>query len=169
MEHIPVAHPSPRPRKWTFPKRGLAIMLVFLGVLAMFGAALTTLWSGSTTVWAARADELRSNTPVHNSHGFYVVLLPSGEVIALVEKDSHDYPTSDVCPIEWRTDFVFESKTGWFRGECSGSTFSIDGSKAFGPSPRSMDRYAVEVKNGDVLVDTRRVLCPPGYPSTYCD
>jgi hypothetical protein len=46
----------------------------------------------------------------------------------------------------------------------------VNGTKAYGPSPRSMDRYAVEVKNGDVLVDTSRALCPPNYPGgKNCD
>jgi hypothetical protein len=98
----PVARPSPIPR-WAFPRRGLMIALVLLSMFAVGGVALATLWpSTNGIVLAARLDELRSNAPVHNSHGFYAVLLPSGEVIALLERDPHGYPASNACQIEWR-------------------------------------------------------------------
>lgn len=164
MSRVPVAKRSPIPSEWKFPKRGLAIALLLVGMFAVGGVILATLWSTTDgAVWAARVDQLQPSTPMYNSHGFYVVLLPSGEIIALLERDPRQVPGATTeCTIDWRPDFVFDNKKGWFRGGCSGSTFMVNGAKVFGPSPRSMDRYAVDVTNGDVLVNTRRVLqCAP--------
>lgn len=135
-------------------------MLILLGAIAAGGLILATLWSSTDgAIWAARVDQLQPSQPIHNRHGFYVVLLPSGETIALSEQDPRQVPgAATECSIDWRSDFIFEGKTGWFRGRCSGSTFMVNGALVFGPSPRSMDRYAVEVKNGDVWVNTRHVL-----------
>ena len=166
MSRIPVAKRSPIPSAWKFRKRGLAIALILLGMFAVGGVILATLWSTTDgAVWAARVDQLQPSKPIHNSHGFYVVLLNSGEPIALSDQDPRGYfgPGTSDCQVEWRPDFIFDSRKGWFRDNCSGSTFMVNGAKVFGPSPRSMDRYAVEVKDGDVLVDTSRVLTAPDY------
>ena len=163
MNHTPVSKPLPILREWTFPKRGLAIALLLLGFAALFGVALDAAWPTTTSVVSAGSvSDLKTNTPVHNSRGFYAVKLADGDIIALSDQDPHGYfarflGTPYTCEIQWRPDFKFDGKTGWFRDNCTGSTFTLNGTKVFGPSPRSMDRYTVTVQDSRVLVDTTRV------------
>lgn len=65
------------------------------------------------------------------------------------------------CTVPWRPNFVFtdpetgESKKGWFRCPCHGSTYTDTGVRVFGPAPRSMDTMALSVdENGNISVDT---------------
>ena len=60
------------------------------------------------------------------------------------------------CTVPWRSDFSFRGRTGWFRCPCHGSTYTREGGVlVFGPAPRSMDRYKIEVQgDGSVKVST---------------
>jgi cytochrome b6-f complex iron-sulfur subunit len=50
---------------------------------------------------------------------------------------------------------VPECKTSqWFECPCHGSQYNRVGEKKGGPAPRGMDRFTIEVKNGNVAVDT---------------
>ena len=55
------------------------------------------------------------------------------------------------CTVPWRSDFHIQdprdgvARAGWFRDPCHGSTYYLDGVKIFGPSPRDLGRYPVEV------------------------
>ena len=52
-------------------------------------------------------------------------------------------------------------REGWFRDLCGGSTYDMAGDRVYGPSWYSLDRLAVEIRDGGVFVDptavTRRV------------
>jgi cytochrome b6-f complex iron-sulfur subunit len=65
------------------------------------------------------------------------------------------------CTVPWRADFVFtdpethESKKGWFRCPCHGSTYTDAGVRVYGPAPRSMDTMKVDInEDGRIIVDT---------------
>lgn len=60
------------------------------------------------------------------------------------------------CPMPWRPEFQYDGSVGWFRDPCHGSTYDAHGERVFGPSPRNMDYFDVEVNGGgDVIVDLR--------------
>ncbi len=60
------------------------------------------------------------------------------------------------CTMPWRPNFSFEGSLGWFRDPCHGSTYDRHGQRVFGPSPRNMDYFDVEVNDaGEVVVDLR--------------
>lgn len=80
---------------------------------------------------------------------FHVVRLVDGEFLALYPFDPHRG-----CPVAWRPDFEWEGRTGWFRNPCHGEIYFIDGTRAFGPSPRDLDRFPVAVVDGRVIVTT---------------
>jgi hypothetical protein len=91
---------------------------------------------------------------------FYFVLTEEGEPRALYAYSAfaqlHDRPG---CSVSW---FASLPPTDWmdiFRDPCSGSTFSRDGTRLFGPSSRNLDQFHIEVKDGRIVVDTRRLLC----------
>lgn len=49
----------------------------------------------------------------------------------------------------------------WFECPCHGSQFNRVGEKKGGPSPRGMDRFAVSINNGNVVIDTGSVFGGP--------
>lgn len=154
MGRIPVANPSPIPG-WTFPRRGLAIAFVLAGMVVFAAVALVTAYptgpkidSGPRWESIASADDLQIEEPLRVfAARLWLVKLKSGEVVALSYKDPYRG-----CSIPWRADFTFGGHEGWFRDPCYGSTYDIEGKKAFGPSPRNMDRFTVRVYGNDVQV-----------------
>ena len=84
---------------------------------------------------------------------FWLVHVPgSDRFLALNYKDPR-------CAIAWRPDFSFQdprtgaTTKGWFRDPCGGSTYDLQGTRVFGPSPRDLDQYPVTVSgDGHVLV-----------------
>jgi hypothetical protein len=147
---------------------------LLLAAFALGGVILATAWpSGTKVVAAGGIADLNPDSPAHNDHGFFIVLLSSGDVVALLDQDPRGYfgPNSQDCQIEWRPDFRFDGKTGWFRDNCTGSTFAVNGFRVFGPSPRSMDRYSVAIRDGEIRVDTGRILtCKQGeFHDLDCD
>jgi len=72
------------------------------------------------------------------------------------------------CTVPWRENFTFtdpntgQTKAGWFRCPCHGSTYTDAGVRVFGPAPRSMDTMALTVENGRITVDTGKIT--PGGP-----
>jgi cytochrome b6-f complex iron-sulfur subunit len=64
------------------------------------------------------------------------------------------------CTIPWAPSFAFtdpldgQNVTGWFRCPCHGSTYSDAGRRVFGPAPRSMDAFALQIAaDGTMTVD----------------
>ncbi len=62
------------------------------------------------------------------------------------------------CTVPWRPDFNFKGRTGWFRGPCHGSTYTKEGGViVFGPAPRSMDVFPLEVQDDNSVKVTTGV------------
>jgi cytochrome b6-f complex iron-sulfur subunit len=86
---------------------------------------------------------------------FYVVRLPSG-FIALYRKCTHLG-----CVVPWQANERSEddlASTGRFNCPCHGSIFDRYGEVKGGPAPRPLDLFPVEVKDGEVIVDTGTVV-----------
>ena len=92
---------------------------------------------------------------------FHIVRLDDGELLALLARDPHLG-----CAVPYRPDFVWDGRPGWFRNPCHGETYDMAGRRVFGPSPRDLDRLAVEVRNGAVYVNPTAITPgarqPPG-------
>ncbi len=114
---------------------------------------------------AGAVDEFEVNEPVKNVDGkFYVVRLESGEFLALYERDPHLG-----CTVLWAAHFEFQGRVGWFRNPCHSETYDVEGNAVFGPQPRGMDRFHVEISGDRVRVDTNRLICGPRAPEgTVC-
>ena len=171
MGSIPVAKPSPL-RTWHFSRRVIPLALLAAAAVATLAVALMVAWpsdDGSGLVDAGRVQDLSAEEPVYNDAGFFLVLLESGEVIALSDVDPHPFGEDPDCPITWRPGMVFEGTTGWLRATCSGSTFDRTGARVFGPAERGMDRFPVDVAgDGKIRVDTNTRLCAPDYTAAAC-
>ena len=151
MGSIPTANPSP-PRRWRFSRR--VIPLAFLAVVSVaflaVGAAVIWPSSPADSEWSAvaRADDLAVNDPLLVEGDVYLVLLESGETLALSTIDPHLG-----CKVPFVPKFTFRGHTGWFRNPCHGETYDLTGVCYAGPCPRSLDRYEVRVRDGDVEVN----------------
>jgi cytochrome b6-f complex iron-sulfur subunit len=69
------------------------------------------------------------------------------------------------CTVPWKDTFAFvdpatnQTKQGWFRCPCHGSTYSDAGVRVFGPAPRSMDRMELTIDPGSkrISVNTGKI------------
>lgn len=55
----------------------------------------------------------------------------------------------------------FCNTSKWFECPCHGSKYSINGEYRAGPAPRSLDRFRVDIVNGNVVVDTSTIITGP--------
>ena len=165
MGSIPVANPAPYQRPH-LSRRGLLVLALPLALIALIVMVVAFAWPTGPEVESARwveagtVDALAVNEPVRNVEGrFWLVKLESGEIIALSQRSTYDLRP---CTVPWRPDFEFQGRRGWFRDPCSGTTWNIDGQIMFGPAPRNMDRYWVDIRDDEIFVDISRRLCAPG-------
>jgi cytochrome b6-f complex iron-sulfur subunit len=163
----PVAKPVPRRRVlgrrvfllggfWT----GVSALLV-----ALVGSPLDFMWprgvkgfGGPIVVTPDRIPPVGGD-PFRIVEGrFWLVNLeagktPNGEdtpggVLALWQKCPHLG-----CTVPWRSDFEFQARKGWFRCPCHGSTYTREGGViVFGPAPRPLDVFPIEVQDGGSLI-----------------
>ncbi len=162
MGSIPVANPAPYQRPH-FSRRGLLVLALPLAFAALIAVIIAFAWPTGPKVEPARwvdagtADALAVNERVRNVQGrFWLVKLQTGEIIALSQRSTYD---PRPCTVPWRPDFEFQGRKGWFRDPCSGTTWDINGQIMFGPAPRSMDRYRVDVRDGRIFVDVGTLFC----------
>ena len=69
------------------------------------------------------------------------------------------------CQVRWEPDTSFDANgttyAGIFDDPCSGSKFTVDGKRLFGPASRDLDQFlAIQVPGTDnATIDTRVLLC----------
>ncbi len=171
----------PREILWNYrqPERmrwhvGVGVLLTALVLIIITGAFLssfvwptTDLGDPTALIRAGRVTDFAKEEPVFFPEArFWLVRQPDDSFVAFSAKDSYRG-----CTVAWRPDFGFEDprdgmwKTGWFRDPCHGSVYDPDGTKVFGPSPRDLDRYPVEVIGQEVVVRAGESDGIPGTPS----
>lgn len=108
-------------------------------------------------------------------HHFCIVQPQSGHPIALYTYDSHSLFREQGCEVRWKPDEVYPTDSpnptrGLFRDPCGGSVYDITGHRLFGPAPRDLDRFSVEVTDNNTIVDTRSLICgnQRGVPAPAC-
>ena len=55
----------------------------------------------------------------------------------------------------------FCGSSQWFECPCHGSKYNGAGEYKLGPAPRGMDRFKLEIDDGNVVVDTSEVVLGP--------
>jgi len=86
---------------------------------------------------------------------FYISRLPTG-LLALYRKCTHLG-----CVVPWKADEVTEddvAPNGRFHCPCHGSIYSRYGEVKAGPAPRPLDLFPIQIKGGQVVVDTGKVI-----------
>lgn len=99
-------------------------------------------------VVAGQVDEFEPGTVSHIQTGrFYIARLPDGGLLALWHRCTHLG-----CTVPWRED------EGVFLCPCHSSVFNPVGEVLSGPAPRPMDLFPIELVEGQVVVDTGKVI-----------
>ncbi|HVP05959.1 MAG TPA: hypothetical protein VMT90_09815 [Dehalococcoidia bacterium] len=135
------------------------LLSVGLGVPLIAGAALVLLviitwvsprYEATRSVNIGPASTYAVGQPVyHESDRFWVVKVPSGEVLALYDRD----PITG-CTVPWDPNYVFLGVKGWFRDACSRSVYDMQGACFDGPCVIGLNRLAInEDTNGELVVD----------------
>jgi Rieske Fe-S protein len=132
----------------------VTLIIAFLAVLAAFAWPQQEIGNPLRRLYVGTVDQFQVGQPVTFPEGkFHLVKQPDGSFVALFWKS-----TGLGCSVPWRESFLFidprdgVSKAGWFRDPCHGSTWDVNGVRVFGPAPRDLDRFPVEVKGGRVYV-----------------
>jgi hypothetical protein len=124
---------------------GLIVMIATVALVSQFLLAAERLeWRLLGSV-----DELQRGEPVLlaiDNHEFYLIWVDMTP-IALSTRDPH----RGICKIRW-----FEQER-YFADPCGGTVYRLDGTYRNGPSPRSMDQFALRVIEGRVEVNVNQV------------
>lgn len=98
-------------------------------------------------------------------HHFCVAQPETGHPIALYTYDPHPLFREWGCEVKWNADATQTMSDGTvvrgvFADPCGGSKYDSTGHRLYGPSPRDLDTFPVEVRNtGPTIVDTRKLIC----------
>lgn len=179
---------APRRKVSTGPTRRTFLrnswLISTLGLLGGFGGAtLAFLWpnlrggfgaeidvdSEETILAAIAADRgpfpypagrmwLTAYDPAIDTDGVYADVVESGGVMALYHTCVHLG-----CRVPWS---VGPQR---FQCPCHGSNYNFWGEYILGPAPRGLDRFAVRVENGRVLVNTAQIVTGPSRQTTVYD
>lgn len=138
------------------------------GGLLIIAVALVFAWPSREPEGArfdlGSADDFSAGSVTTVTDGrFHLVRLDDGTFVALSWRDPHSG-----CTVPWRSNFNYAGRRGWFRDPCRGSTYRMDGRRVFGPSPRHLDRFPVDIVAGSVIVDTSRYVCGWAPPGATC-
>jgi cytochrome b6-f complex iron-sulfur subunit len=139
---------------------GWALGVSLLGLLGQAGTALFQFFKpriepgtfGGKVV-AGQVGEFQPGTVSHVSKGrFYISRLEDGGLLALWQRCTHLG-----CTVPWRED------EGQFHCPCHSSLFTRTGEVVGGPAPRPLDMFAIEIEDGQVVVDTGNPITRDSY------
>lgn len=170
----PVAKPVPRRQvvgRRTFVLGGFWSGLM-LAIVGLAGPSLDFMWPRKVTGFGGPITVTPDRIPAPGDDPLRIVegrfwlvnleagVTPNGEktpggVLALWQKCPHLG-----CTVPWRPDFEYQARKGWFRCPCHGSTYTKEGGViVFGPAPRPLDVFPVEVQgDGSLIVQTGRAF-----------
>ncbi len=155
-------------------RRGLAVLLAAaaatIGLVAL-GAVF--LWPQTALgrpgpVTAGWVNDIPIDQPQFFTEGkFWLVRRGKDDFLALSAVDPYEG-----CTVPWRPTFTWYNAQGvggqgWFRDPCFADTYTLDGICVYGPCPRGLDRYPVEISRSRVFVHTELppIQGPPRDPN----
>lgn len=104
-----------------------------------------------------------------------IVNTTSGFPRALYMFDTHPASRIEGCEVRWLPDLDFadpesgESSQGWFRSDCSGTLYSLNGERVFGPGARNLDQFPILLTENGVDVFTGRLICGASVLEEDCE
>jgi cytochrome b6-f complex iron-sulfur subunit len=107
-------------------------------------------------VVAGAPEEFAPGAISHVQKGrFFISRLEDGGVLALWQRCTHLG-----CTVPWRED------EGQFHCPCHSSLFNRRGEVTGGPAPRPLDIFPVSLKDGNLVVDTRRPITRESFEAS---
>jgi len=139
---------------------GLGVPLL-LGLALTLGALVSWLSDGyerSDTLEAGRVSEFTVGAPkLYEEEDIWLVRTSEAEFAAL-----YDRGVESGCPLQWRREFEFMYRRGWFVDACTGSAYDLTGRCASQVCNGALlDRFAVQIQDGNVIVELDQVLRDP--------
>ncbi len=140
-----------------FTRRRFLFMSWTLTTLAVFGQSIVGLWEMlkprippggfGGVVKAGNVDEFEAGSVNHVQVGrFYLIRVDEG-FLALWQRCTHLG-----CIVPW------DEEAGEFRCPCHSSVFNTRGEVMSGAAPRPMDLFPIEIRDGEILVDTGQII-----------
>jgi hypothetical protein len=157
----------------------LLATLLAAGVGGAVGALVVTLWPDGEAGQDTRGQLVRVGLRLSNIdrepwcnelHHFCIAQIEPGQLVALYTYDTHQISREQGCTVRWTPELpdtaseTGEEQLGVFRG-CL-SIFDMSGRRVFGPAPRDLDRFSLEVGDQFIIVDTRTLLCGQAASAT---
>jgi cytochrome b6-f complex iron-sulfur subunit len=157
-----------------FFRRSLLTSLVIFG--AQFGgASVAFLWPNLAGGFGSLVDagsvddikgEIRDQGVAYNGTGRFYMVEYDGSSSGDVDYAAEGLAAEGLMPLYQRcvhlgcrVPFCEDSK--WFECPCHGSKYNGAGEYKLGPAPRGMDRFKIEITDGNVVVDTSEVILGP--------
>jgi hypothetical protein len=146
---------------------GLSIPLL-LGFALAFGALISWLGDGyepPEELNAGRVDPFAVGAPkLYEEADIWLVRLSQAEFVAL-----YDRGVESGCPLQWRPEYEFMGRRGWFVDACNGAAYDLTG-RCLSDTCRGtlLERFNVAIAAGEVIVDLRGFppLPPPDPRAT---
>ncbi len=177
---IVVQSPSERPALPQISRRKVLLIGFWAALGTMVLGIVTTILNSlyprgitgfGSAVFVGTIDQLEPGKKLHNLDAkAWIVRFDAdqakhnpgaqeGSVLAIYHKCVHLG-----CTVPYRPDFAREDPrngetyAGWFLCPCHGSTYSDAGVRVFGPAPRSLDTFAMTIKDGKITVNTGKIV-----------
>ncbi|MCH7837852.1 MAG: hypothetical protein IIC26_05025 [Chloroflexi bacterium] len=151
----------------------LLVTLLAAGVGGAVGALVVTLWPDGEAEQTTRGQIVRVGPRLSNIdrepwcnefHHFCIAQIEPGELVALYTYDTQQFCRERGYTVRWVPELpaaaseTGEEGLGVFRSGCA-SIYDMSGRRVFGPAPRNLDRFPLEIGDEFILVDTRTLLC----------
>lgn len=151
---VPSRGPGPDPENPQVRRLRIALPVLFFAtvavIVAVFAAGLRPgrqyEVAGDEAAVLAAVEQRPKRLCLNGNNPCAWLTVLDGEVVA--------FNTSGPLPQEYGRDGVgWCPSSGWFGANATGSRFDQRGRVVQGPAPRSLDRFRVEVRAGEVIVD----------------
>jgi hypothetical protein len=147
---------------------GLGVPLL-LGLVLSLGALISWLGDGyepPEELNAGRVDEFAVGAPkLFEDEDIWLVRAPEGLSPVLSRNEFaalYDRGAESGCPLQWRQEFEFMGRRGWFVDACTGSAYDLTGRCASQVCQGALlDRFFVRIQDGSVIVELDRVVRNP--------
>ncbi len=151
-----------------------------LGLGAFGGGVLAFLWPSASggfgsKISVGKITDIEADITAGGGFAYY----PEGRMwitafpAAAVEKAQAVYSDAELAGMEAGVIALYQkcphlgcrvpncATSKWFECGCHGSQYNLVGEKKGGPAPRGLDRFAMEVANGSLTVDTGTIIQGP--------
>jgi cytochrome b6-f complex iron-sulfur subunit len=165
---------KPISRRDFFRSSLVASLLVFGAQFG--GATLAFLWPSlkggfGSVIAAGKVEDIKTQISegkgvAYFGQGRFYIVPWSGHTSGDVNYEEEGLAAEGIMPLYQRCVHLgcrvpWCEQSQWFECPCHGSKYNHAGEYQLGPAPRGLDRFAITIDNGAVMVDTSQVILGP--------